>query len=199
MNAAPFWLVPFHLHVAALAVVALLSGGVGAFGADATRPVDTMRRHESLTPAEATPQPKQKPGVNPSVQEKRIDKPTFDKQRSPVEAQKAGVDVSETRPKQVREKSPYPFEVREQPTSPLNHRLAGVSTASDAVKPPRVAKYQDSLAAASATNMARFPALDGATSAKINRFVFRRNPPEPQSGVRGQPLIPAAGGAVPRK
>jgi hypothetical protein len=62
-----------------------------------------------------------------------------------------------------------------------------------------VAKYQDGLTSASATNMARFPAVDRATGAKINRFVFRKNPDEVSAVTGGAEVTPAAGGSVIRK
>jgi hypothetical protein len=46
--------------------------------------------------------------------------------------------------------------------------------------------------------MARFPAVDRATNAKINRFVFRRNPGEGAPATDGATVTPAAG-SVPVK
>ncbi|MEY4088623.1 MAG: hypothetical protein RJB55_894, partial [Verrucomicrobiota bacterium] len=63
--------------------------------------------------------------------------------------------------------------------------------------PPTVSKYQDRLDAASASNMARFPALNGATTAKINRFVFRKNTAEPDRVLGDVSVTPAAGGSSP--
>jgi hypothetical protein len=124
---------------------------------------------------------KQTPAVNEVVQEKRVEKNTIEKQQAAVGDRRAAIDVSEAREKNVREKDSRRPETREQPTSPLNHRRAAISTAADTSKPEMVKRYQDSLASASVTNMARFPAMDGATGAKINRFVFRKNPVEPSS------------------
>ena len=52
---------------------------------------------------------------------------------------------------------------------------------------------------ASATNMARFPALGSATGAKINRFVFRKNPEDAKAATDGATVTPAAGGSVLQK
>jgi hypothetical protein len=74
-----------------------------------------------------------------------------------------------------------------------------MSTAADSNKPQLITKYQDGLTSASATNMARFPALDRATGAKINRFVFRKNAPDPAVALDGAAITPAAGGATVQK
>ena len=63
----------------------------------------------------------------------------------------------------VREKQSHRVEPVEVPRSAFDHRTATISTGGDTKQPPLVRKYQDSLVAASATNMARFPALDRAT------------------------------------
>lgn len=183
-----------------LAVIATLGMGVGAArAADATTPVDYTQRNGPFAPAEGLTPQKQKPATNEIVQEKRVEKTTLDKQKSSLRERQAPIDVRETRAKEVREKDSRRPEVREQPTSDFNHRPAAISTASDTTKPPTVARYQDSLTAASATNMARFPAVDRATTAKINRFVFRKNPPESTDVVKGRPVTPAAGGSVLQK
>jgi hypothetical protein len=183
-----------------LSLVATLAAGiVAAPAADATSPIDHTRRNEPFAPGESVTPQKQKPAPNESVQEKRVDKPVVEKQKSSLRDRQAPIDLTETRAKQVREKDSHRPEVREQPTSEFNHRPAAISTATDTAKPPTVAKYQDSLTAASATNMARFPAVDRATSAKINRFVFRKNPPDTADAAQGRPVIPAAGGSVSQK
>ena len=76
--------------------------------------------------------------------------------------------------------------------SPLDHRPAGVSTGGDTVRPPAVAKFQDSLNAASASNMARFPADGAAVTGKVNRFVFRKNGAEGAPVTAGAAVTPAA-------
>lgn len=177
-----------------------LSGGVfSGFAADATTPIDYRQRNEPYAPADRVSAEKQKPATNQRVQDKRVDKTTVEKKTSPLQDKQAAIEMKETRPKEVREKDSHRPEAREHVTSGLDHRQARISTAGDTNKPPTVAKYQDSLAAASATNMAKYPAMDKATSAKINRFVFRKNPPDASGTVNGSPVVPAAGGSVLQK
>lgn len=183
-----------------LAVITTL--GVGAFSgfaADATTPIDYRQRNEPYAPADSVAAEKQKPATNRSVQDKRVDKATIEKKTSPLRDQQAAIEMKETRPKEVREKDSRRPEATEHVTSGFDHRQARISTTGDTSKPPTVAKYQDSLAAASATNMAKYPAMDKATSAKINRFVFRKNPIDASAAVNGRPVTPAAGGAVLQK
>lgn len=185
---------PFALKPSTLAVIATLGFCFGSGrAADATSPIDYTQRNQPYAPGESIPAQKQSPAPNRGVQDKRVDKTIVEKQDASLLKREGPMEVKETRPKQVREKNTRRPEVVEHTTSDLNHRRSSFSTASDTSKPPMVAKYQESLTAASAANMARFPAFDRATSAKINRFVFRKNPPEPAAAVKGSPLVPAAG------
>jgi hypothetical protein len=168
-------------------------------GADATTPVDYTQRNSPYSPAGTVAPEKQTPATNEAVQEKRVEKTIVEKQTSSLADRRAPLEVKETRDKQVREKDSHRPEKIETPTSKFNHQQAAISTGADTTKPPTVAKYQDGLTAASATNMARFPAVDRATGAKINRFVFRKNPDETRAVTNGAEVTPAAGGSVIRK
>jgi hypothetical protein len=180
---------------ATLALAATLSAITCQAGAaDATSPIDYTQRNGALTPAPTPGAEKKKPAINSSVQEKRVEKPAVEKKISPLRDRQAAVEVTEAKPKQVREKDSHRPEVIEQEKSRFNHQTAAIATGSDTTKPPMVARYQDSLTAATATNMARFPAMDRGATAKINRFVFRKNPPE-ASPVASGVVVPAAGGS----
>jgi len=183
-----------------LPLLAILGVGFSTgLSADATSPVDYTQRNDPYAPAAGVTPKKQAPETNATVQEKRVDKTVIERKVAPVGERRSPVDITETREKQVREKDSRRPEKIEQPTSAYNHRPAAISTEANTRKPPTVAKYQDSIAAASATNMARFPAVDRATTAKVNRFVFRKNPSESSSVAGSSPVIPAAGGGVLQK
>lgn len=171
---------------------------LGLRAADATTPIDYTQRNSPYAPGsstEVTPE-KQKPKIDETVQEKKVDKTTIDKRTAPQGDKRAAIDMTEAREKNVREKDSHRAETQkiEQPTSTYNHRESRFSTKEDTTKPPTVTKYQDGLTAASATNMARFPAMDKATGARINRFVFRKNPSESVTKETGA-VTPAAGGS----
>ena len=166
-----------------------------ALAADATSPVDYTQRNSPFAPSGSVAPEKQTPATNERVQEKKVEKNTIEKQTAPLAERRAAIEIKETREKNVREKDTRKPETVTPPTSAYNHRPAAISTGADTTKPPTVAKYQDRLTDASATNMARFPAIERATTAKINRFVFRKNPSEPSGIATGGAVTPAAGGS----
>jgi len=187
-------------------VVLALALMSAARAADATTPVDFRERNEPFAPgASVTAPAKQTPQTNDTLQQKRVDKATVDKKPAPVAGRRAALPIEETRAKAVREKDSHRPEKIEQPTSAFNHRTAEISTGGNTAKPAMVAKYQESLAAATpwgpaaATgNKPNFSATDAAATAKINRFVFRKNPAEPSAITEGAPVTPAAGGGARR-
>jgi HD superfamily phosphohydrolase len=171
-------------------------GLAAARAADATSPVDYTQRNTPYNPGATVVPDKKTPEKNEVLQDKRFDKTTVDKKPAAVGDRKAPVDVKEARDKAVKEKDSHRPEKIEQPMSRFDHREATISTADESTrKPETVSKYQESLTSASATNMARFPALDRATTAKINRFVFRKNAPDAATVLKGVPVTPAAGAA----
>lgn len=172
-----------------------LMGLAAARAADATTPVDYTQRNSPYTPGATVEPEKKTPEKNEVVQDKRFDKTTIDKKPAAVGDRRAPVEVKEARDKNVREKDSRRPEKVEQSMSKYNHREAAISPTDETKKPETVTKYQESLTSASATNMARFPALDRATGAKINRFVFRKNAPDSSATLQGAPVTPAAGPA----
>ena len=167
--------------------------------ADATSPVDYRERNTTYAPSGTVAPDKRAPETNGVVQDKRVETKTLPKPTAPLAERRAAIDVREARDKAVREKDSKRPEKIETPNSSFNHREAAISTGANTSKPPTVAKYQDSLASASASNMARFPAIDKATGAKINRFVFRKNPDDSAALAHGAPVTPAAGEAEVRR
>lgn len=176
-------------------------GGLSGWAAEATSPVDATERNPTYAPTATVMPDKQTPASNPNtrVQNRRFQTTTVERQTSPMEGQRAAIEMREARDKNVWEKDSHRPEPTEQPMSAFNHKLTTISTGNNTTKPPTVTKYQESLTAASASNMARFPAFDRATSARINRFVFRKNPTEAEGAQEGAAVTPAAGGAAVRK
>jgi hypothetical protein len=204
--ALPSCLVRFAMKQSSFSLL-FFAFAVSARAADATSPIDFTQRNESLTPATAVTTPKKdSPQKNDSVQQKRVDKPMVDKQTAPLSDRRAAITLQEAREKSVREKESRRPETLEQPTSAFNHKQAAISTNADTAKPPIVAKYQDRMTTATpwgpgaATgNTAKFSATDTAAAAKINRFVFRKNPHDTSAATDGAAVTPAAGGATIKK
>ena len=183
-----------------IVVVSLgLCAAIFSRAADATTPVDYTDRNAPFAPSATVAPAKKSPQVNESVQEKRVEKNTVEKKTAVVGERRAAIDLTEAREKNIVEKNSHRPEKTEQPASRFDHREASMSTAADSKKPELVVKYQDKLTAASTTNMARFPALDRGTSAKLNRFVFRKNAPDSAGALDGATVTPAGGGAAGNK
>lgn len=177
-----------------------LSGAIRTHAADATSPLDYTQRNQPFSPAPSVAPDKKSPEANATVQDKRVDKTVVDRQSAAIGERRAALDLKETRDKIIQDKDSHRPESLDRTMSALNHREATISPAHETTtKPQMVVKYQDSLTSASATNMARFPALDRATGAKINRFVFRKNAPDTADALAGAAVTPAAGGATVQK
>jgi hypothetical protein len=191
--------VRFELRLFPHACLAFFAAAaVVARAADATSPLDPAARNAPYAPANTVAPEKQNPNaqLNSRLQEQRFETSKVERKMAPVGDRRAPIALTESQEKSVREKQTRTPERIDQPTSAYNQRQSGISTANNTTKPPTVAKYQDSLNAASATNMARFPALEGASSAKINRFVFRKNSTDPDRALEGATVTPAAGGSA---
>jgi len=176
------------------AVLLALVLGTGLRAADATSPVDAARRNETFAPGGTVTPARRTPADegNDSVQTRRFGTEVVPRQESPLDGRRSPIDVQEARPKDVQDKASTRPEAPEPRRSALDHRPADIATTQQ-VNPPRVARFQESLEAASAANMARFPAMDQATGVKLNRFVFRKNPPENGGALPGAPVTPAGG------
>ncbi len=191
--------VRFALKPIGVCVVALGAAcGFPLRAANATAPVDAAQRNTPFATGTAVAPAVRTPETAAGLQDRRVNPAVVDKKTSPLGERRAAVEMAETHPKDVRDKETVEKQLAPTPPrSAFDHRQAGMSTAADTTTPPKVAKYQDSLTAASASNMARFPAADRATAAKINRFVFRKNPADTGAVTTGAAVTPAAGGGSP--
>lgn len=176
------------------------SGGLAVGrAADATSPVDYARQNGTFAPAATVTAAVTTPQPAAAVQEKRVETTTLDKKAADLGDRRAAVETSQAREKVVREKDSSRPEARERVMSDFNHREATVTTAVEPRHPALVSKYQSSLVAASVSNMARFPAAGTATTAKINRFVFRKNAPDTGAALKGAAVTPVAGDSAGQK
>ncbi|MDO8540129.1 MAG: hypothetical protein Q7S40_06760 [Opitutaceae bacterium] len=188
------------MNLSAWAVVAVIGSGFSASrAADATTPIDYTLRNGAFAPQSSVTPSKSSPAANRSVQDARVEKPAWDKPSATIGDRRAAIAVKENGSKQVREKQSHRPVAEEQRLNEMNKRRARISTADERRKPPMVAKYQDSLTAASATNMARFPAMDANARLTINRFVFRKNGADSPAIAADANVTPAAGGGLPMR
>lgn len=175
-------------------VAALSAPFASSASAGETKPLDYTQRNAALTPAGTTAPEAKAPERNDVLQEKRVEYPTVDKKPAAVGDRRAGIDVSETHEKQIRDRNSHRPEAAEQPLSSQNHREAAdrLQATNQISQPPLVSKYQNSLTSASSSNMSRFPATTRDTKTKFNRFVFRKNTPDLEAAA----VTPAAGGST---
>jgi hypothetical protein len=164
-----------------------------AAATDATTPPDYTSRQTAFAPAATVTPPAVPLARADALQEKRVDFPAVDKRAAAWGERRAAVSVTEARPKAEVEKDSHRPEAAAPELNAMNHRAALITTAGDTTKPALVARYQDRLTAASATNMERFPAADRATIGRVNRFVFRKNE---SAAAEAAPVVPAAGGSA---
>lgn len=176
------------------AVLSALVIATGLAAADATSPVDAAKRNETFAPGGTVTPARRTPADegNASVQTRRFETGVVPRTESSLDGRRSPIDVQEARPKDVQDKVSTRPEAPEPRRSALDHRPADIATTQQ-VNPPKVARFQESLDAASAANMARFPAMDQATGVKLNRFVFRKNPPDNGGALPGAPVTPAGG------
>jgi len=165
---------PIRLLFPVLSVLALAT----SVRADDPAKVDYKERNSIFAPGATVAPEINAPQPNTSVQTKRVEPTVIDKKDAAVGARRAAIDVNEARDKNVVPKKSTSPEAKAPQMNDYNHREARYQPTDNTEKPELVSRYQDSLVAASATNMGRFPALDGGTKARINRFVFRKNAPE---------------------
>ena len=162
--------------------------------ADATQPFDLTQRNDSFAPAATLAPATTAPKLDTAVQDRRVEPAVIVRQPSSLGDRRAALDVREVHEKDIVDRNAHRPAAVEQPLSSFNHRAAALTAGADTKKPERVARYQDSLAAASASNLARFPAVGRATTAKINRFVFRKNAPDTPAALDAPVTSAAANG-----
>lgn len=166
-----------------------------ARAADAAK-VDYSERNTLFAPAAGVVPDQRAPQTNESLQNRRVKPVTIDKKDSVVGDRRAPIDLAEAREKNVIGKDSHRPETRERELSSFDRRESRIRTSDQREKPPLVMRYQASLTSASATNMSRFPALDQATTARVNRFVFRKN--EAVGSLAAAAVVPAGGGDAPQ-
>lgn len=181
-----------------LVVIVIVCGS--ALRADnATRLLDHAQRNPRFAPSSSVQPVKRTPLLVETIQRKRVVPPIVEKEHTVLREQRAAIAVAEKTTKQVLDKVARPLEIRRSQKSRLDGQRAVFSTTGNRATAPIAAKYQASLAAATASNMARVPAVSSATKPTINRFVLRKNGGESAGSPLRVTVTPAAGGSPIRK
>lgn len=172
------------------AAIALFGLSIAGLRATAGTPLDPTTRNAEfspsasvsiplITPEVSVPQPLAKAVLNPPTQ-------AASPQRLAAQPVQGAAEKRVASPAARR-----PEASRMSATTPAVR--ATLVTSDHVLVSPRVAKYQDGLAAARAATLARFPAGSAGTASHINRFVFRRNPPDTGTAVDPAAAVPAGG------
>ena len=162
---------------------------VPLIAADAAK-VDYTQRNASFAPAAAVEPAKRSPELNRALQDRRVAPSVTNPAGSLPGERRSAIDVAESRDKRVLAPDTQRPAVRAPELSPFNHRESRFKTVDSAGKPKLVTRYQDAIAAANATAQKRSPAFGADTTARVNRFVFRRNVATPAVTTAA---VPAAG------
>ncbi len=183
----------------AIAMVHLLLTGAGSgWGANPAGPIDVTQRNAKFAPIASIQPDKRTPQIDRDLQDRRVGTAVLDLPRAGA-LPRAAIDIAETRPKSLRETPRSLLAPIPPASSPANRRAATISTSADAVRPPLVSRYQDGFTAAREANLARFPAFEGASTAKLSRFVFRKNAPDVAPVSAAAVAAPAGGGSRPSR
>jgi len=158
--------------------------------------VDYGQRHEAFAPAVGITSEKRRPEANSAVQDRRVT-PSVSTPASGVTGLRgAPINVGETREKLlIAPTSNRPEVTAPRVLSPQNHREFQAQPGTAHRKPQMVARYQEAMTSANATQQTRTAALEAGTTARVNRFVFRRNvaaPPDATDAVPAGQRPPVA-------
>lgn len=172
------------------AAIALFGLSIAGLRATAATPLDPTARNAEfspsasvsiplITPEVSVPQPLAKAVLNPPTQAASTQRLAAQPVQEPAEKRVASPAARRPEASRV---SATTLAVR-----------ATLVTSDHVLVSPTVTKYQDGLAAARTATPARFPAGSAAAVSRINRFVFRRNPPEAGTAVDPAAAVPAGG------
>jgi len=164
--------------------------------ADAAK-VDYTRRNESFAPVAGVPAEKRPPETNRELQDRRVAPSVTNPAGSFPGDRRSAIDVAESRGKRVLAPETQKPVVRAPGLSPFDHRESRFKTTDSAGKPKLVTRYQDAINAANATTQKRSPALGADTTARVNRFVFRRNGATPAATTGAVPAASTPAAARP--
>jgi hypothetical protein len=159
--------------------------------------VDYTQRNESFAPAAGVRPEKRSPELNRTLQDRRVAPSVTNPAGSLPGEKRSAIDLAESREKRVLTHENQRPTVRTPELSPFDHRESRFKTVDSAEKPKLVTRYQDAISAANATTQKRSPVLGADTTARVNRFVFRRNVATPAATTGAVPVASSPAAARP--
>lgn len=161
--------------------------------------VEYSERNTPFAPASTVTPAKRAPAINRTVQDQRIN-PTV----NPPESAPAADRLATTAVTETRDKSLITTDSRRPESAPVernafDQRRARVQTATDTKQPQLVERYRTSISAETMSHQGRLAAADIGTTARVNRFVFRRNTATPQGTAASTPAGGPSVGSTPSR
>ncbi len=151
--------------------------------------VDYTKPNERFAPSAEVQPDKRTPESNRAVQDQRVSPAVTKPAATAPGERRAPVELAETRDKRLLAPETAKPEVRATELSPFDHRESRFRTDATAEKPRLISRYQDAMTSANTIAQERSPALGADTTARVNRFVFRRNVATPAPADGAVPVV----------
>ncbi len=141
--------------------------------------VDYSERNTSYAPTASVSPVTSVPHRNDSLQSRRITPAILAQPTSAVASRQAAIDLTETSEKNLITPASRRPESRAVEMSAFDHRESRFQPTTAPAAPKLATRYQNALTSARATHAVGSSATGSDTTARVNRFVFRRNTATP--------------------
>lgn len=152
-----------------------------------------------FAPASTVTPAKRAPEINRTVQDHRINPTVTAPESAPAADRLAATVVTETRDKSLITPDSRRPESAPVERNAFDQRRSRYQTATDTKQPQLVERYRTSISADTMSHQGRLAAADVGTTARVNRFVFRRNLATPQGTAASTPAGGRSVGSTPSR
>lgn len=156
--------------------------------------VEYSERNTPFAPASTVAPAKQAPELNRSVQDSRVRPAVTAPDSAPAADRRASTPVAEARTKTLVTPDSHRPETVPVERNAYDQRRSRFQTATDTKQPQLVERYRTNIAAETMSHQGRLSAGDVGTTARVNRFVFRRNQSASPQGTSA--AVPAGGRVI---
>ena len=161
--------------------------------------VEYSERNMPFAPASTVTPAKRAPEINRTVQDHRINPTVTAPESAPAADRLAATVVTETRDKSLITPDSRRPESAPVERNAFDQRRSRYQTATDTKQPQLVERYRTSISADTMSHQGRLAAADVGTTARVNRFVFRRNLATPQGTAASTPAGGRSVGSTPSR
>jgi hypothetical protein len=161
--------------------------------------VEYSERNTPFAPASTVSPAQRTPELNRSVQDRRINPAVSAPESTSAADRLAATAVTETRDKVLITPDSHRPESAPVERNSFDQRRSRIQTATDTKQPQLVERYRTSISADTLSHQGRLTAADVGTTARVNRFVFRRNVATPQGTAAATPAGGRSVGPTPSR